>query len=203
MLSENAEVRDPGLVHPLICQLTLPAWLVRKRLLVPMERPCSPIRIRLDFRGITMFCLKEPCWSGSRSGSRHPRPLRTVRETSASYGSSLPNAPHRTRFGPISVSCVREAAGGSWRATTPGCRTSSSHRNSAIPDGGRATAVLPPASLAGTPDTCHLESSIKSRSGPVPQECGPASRPSVLPDTVPTPDRTGWLCSVSSSTEVL
>ena len=28
------------------------------------------------------------------------RPLRTVRETFASYGSSLPNAPRRTRLGP-------------------------------------------------------------------------------------------------------
>ena len=95
-----------------------------------------------------------------------PRPLRTGRETFASYGSSLPQRPSRDAACPISSSWLRGSAGDSWRATTPGCRTSSSHRNSALPDGGRATAVLPPAALAGTPDTCHLDSSIKSRSGP-------------------------------------
>jgi hypothetical protein len=113
--------------------------------------------------------------SGSRSGLRH-RPLRTVCETSASYGPSLPQRPSQDAVGPINYSLARGSAGDTWRAANPCCRTSIDHRNSARPDGGGARVALQPATVAGIPHTYHSVPSISNRSGSVPQECGPSSR---------------------------
>src|SRR5262249_37890698 len=131
-----------------------------------------------------------------RSGSRRPllasRPLRTVHETFASYGSSLPQRPSQDAAWSVSVSFARGFAGGSCRATTPGCRTCSDLRGNAKPDDVCARARLLPEAFARTPRTYLLAPATDSRSGPVLQESDPTSRSPALPGTVPMPDRRGW-----------
>ena len=69
-------------------------------------------------------------------------------------------------------------------------------------DGGCARSVLcDPQGLPAHHDTSLLAPSIGTRSGSRPASVWPSSRPTVLPGTVPTPDRTGWRRSGSSRTE--
>ena len=79
---------------------------------------------------------------------------------------------------------VRGSAGGSWRATTPSCRTSPGRRRQRqtrwwMCQGCSSACSGLPAHQALAP----LAPSRDTRSGLDPQECGPASRPSALPGT--------------------
>src|SRR5262245_15929084 len=110
------------------------------------------------------------------------------------------NAPRRTRLGPSAILSWSGFVGGSWRAAPPSCHTSLDHLDYAKPGGGCARAALRGEGLARIPCNVPAVPARDTRSVLDPPECGSASRPTSLPDRVPTPDRRGWLRFESSPT---
>jgi hypothetical protein len=123
--------------------------------------------------------------------------------THAQSAQAFVNVTRRTR---LSFSAVHTWSGlvdGSWRATSPSCRTSPGHLCCAKPDGGCAKVARRCEGVARTSHSALVAPSRDTRSVFDPPGYGPASRPTLSPGTVPTPDHRGWLHSESSPTEGL
>src|SRR5229473_1301420 len=99
-------------------------------------------------------------WPGSGEVLRPPRPLRTVREKHASYGSGVPVRLSQDAAGTVSLRCHSESGGGNVAGATPHCTWLLRLHDYATADGGGATVSRWFAALGHTAHNGHPDSSI-------------------------------------------
>ena len=157
--------------------------------------------------GHRRVCCQRPNGARSRRAGRvrrrrrrHPLPSKPDLKVSPHPARAFANAPRRTRLGLSATLSWSGFVDGSWRGASPSCHTFLDHLGYARPDGGCARAALRCEGLARTPCNVLVAFSRGTQSVLDPPECGSASRPTSVPDTVPTPGHRGWLHSESSPT---